>query len=166
MAEALGLTVDWDGAKREAIFTNGTKTIYFPIGSSKARTGDGGTVQMDTAAVIVNDRTFAPIRYLAEYFGFDVGWDGASRTVMITGASTNGFTDDELCEMAQIYYARKNGQTPPYVKAYPKDDGTVMIQIYEVTSNHIATWEWYTVDRVTGKGTSTLSGDIDLTEVL
>ena len=41
--------------------------------SNSARTSDGGAVQMDTAAVIVNDRTYAPIRYLAEYFGYEVG---------------------------------------------------------------------------------------------
>ena len=83
VAEALGLTVSWDGAKREAIFTDGTKTLYFPIGSSIARTSSGETIQMDTAAVIKNDRTYAPIRYLAEYFGFGVDWDGESKTVLI-----------------------------------------------------------------------------------
>jgi hypothetical protein len=83
VAEALGLTVNWDGAAREAIFTDGAKTLYFPIGSSAARSGDGGTVQMDTAAVIVNDRTYAPIRYLAEFFGRTVDWDGDTRTVII-----------------------------------------------------------------------------------
>ncbi len=83
VAEALGLTVSWDRANREAVFTDGAKTLIFPIGSSTARTGDGGTVQMDTAAVIVSDRTFAPVRYLAEYFGFTVGWDGAAKTVLI-----------------------------------------------------------------------------------
>ena len=110
VAEALGLTVEWDGAKREAIFTDGTKTIYFPIGSSTARTGDGGTVQMDTAAVIVNDRTYAPIRYLAEYFGFTIGWDGTSRTVMIQGTprpSAQAGMDSAtitLTTMNQTYY--------------------------------------------------------------
>ena len=83
VAEALGLTVSWDGAVREASFTDGNKTIFFPIGSSAARAEDGSAIQMDTAAVIVNDRTFAPIRYLAEYFGFTVGWDGATKTVVI-----------------------------------------------------------------------------------
>ena len=83
VAEALGLTVNWDGAAREASFTNGSKTIIFPIGSSAARAEDGSAIQMDTAAVIVNDRTFAPIRYLAEHFGFTVSWDGATKTVVI-----------------------------------------------------------------------------------
>lgn len=83
VADAMGLNVNWDGSAREATFTNGNKTIYFPIDSNTARTSNGGIVQMDTAAVIVNDRTYAPIRYLAEYFGYEVGWDAATRTVTI-----------------------------------------------------------------------------------
>lgn len=87
VGEALGLTVDWNGAAREAIFTDGTKTIYFPIDSKFYKTQNGGTVAMDTAAVIVSSRTYAPVRYLAEYFGYTVGWDGATRTVGITGGT-------------------------------------------------------------------------------
>ena len=87
VGEALGLTVDWNGAAREAIFTDGTKTIYFPIDSKFYKMQNGGTVAMDTAAVIVSSRTYAPVRYLAEYFGYTVGWDGATRTVGITGGT-------------------------------------------------------------------------------
>ena len=83
VADAMGLNVIWSASARVASFTNGRKAIYFPIDSSTARTSDGGAVQMDTAAVIVNSRTYAPIRYLAEYFGYKVGWDGATRTVSI-----------------------------------------------------------------------------------
>ncbi len=83
VGEALGLTVEWLGSRREASFSDGTKTLYFHIDSKVARTGDGRSIVMDTAAVIVNDRTYAPVRYLAEYFGYTVEWDGASRTVII-----------------------------------------------------------------------------------
>lgn len=103
VAEALDLEVDWDPVQREAIFTrtdrypDGTvdMVIRFPIGSSTASydsyfysNGTGitpttGTVEMDTAAVIVNGRTYAPVRYLAEFFGWHVAWDGDSRTVYI-----------------------------------------------------------------------------------
>ena len=83
VAEALGLTVSWDGTKREAAFTDGVKTIYFPIDSSNARTDNSGTIQMDTAAVIVNDRTYAPVRYLAEFFDHTVDWEGTTKTVII-----------------------------------------------------------------------------------
>ena len=30
-----------------------------------------------------NGRTYAPIRYLANYFGYTVDWDAATRTVII-----------------------------------------------------------------------------------
>ena len=73
----------WDGDAREAGFSDGTRTIIFPIDSSTARTGDGEEVPMDTAAVIVNDRTYAPIRYLAQFFGYTVGWIGETLTVTI-----------------------------------------------------------------------------------
>jgi len=90
VADALGLTVGWDAAAREASFSDGAKAIYFPIGSRTARTSGGGAIQMDTAAVIVNSRTYAPIRPLAEFFGYTVGWDGSTRTVALTGGSTGG----------------------------------------------------------------------------
>ena len=83
VAEALGLQVSWNADAREAGFSDGTKTILFPIDSRTAK-GDDGEIEMDTAAVIVHDRTYAPIRYLAEYFSYDVGWDGETRTVLIS----------------------------------------------------------------------------------
>ena len=83
IADALGLTVNWNDATREAEFTDGVKSIYFPLNSTTARTSDGGTVQMNTSAVAVNGRSYAPVRYLAEYYGLNVDWDGATRTVTI-----------------------------------------------------------------------------------
>ena len=83
VGDALGLTIAWDSAAREASFSDGTRTIWFPIGSTAARTSEGQTVEMDTSAVIVNGRTYAPVRYLAQYFGYSVGWDAPTRTVKI-----------------------------------------------------------------------------------
>lgn len=83
VGDALGLTVSWDNSKKEAVFTDGSKTIYFPIGSTTAKTSEGRSITMDTAAVITNNRTYAPVRYLAEYFGYNVSWDNATRTVSI-----------------------------------------------------------------------------------
>lgn len=40
-------------------------------------------VEMDTAAVIVNGRTYAPVRYLAEAFDYGVDWDAESKTVQV-----------------------------------------------------------------------------------
>lgn len=91
VAEALGINVNWDGNNRQAIFNRGTQFIVFRIDNSVALTYnfDGvdqtnyKEVQMDTQAVIVNDRTYAPVRYLAEYFGYSVDWNAETRTVII-----------------------------------------------------------------------------------
>jgi hypothetical protein len=107
VAEAMGLDVDWDPVTREAIFSergyyeDGTEYIFmltFTVGSTVAHWNEyyedadsvwGGIsdIEMDTAAVIRNDRSYAPVRYLAEAFGFDVDWDAPSRTVLITSVA-------------------------------------------------------------------------------
>ena len=83
VGEALNLTVSWDAAARSANFSNGKKSIFFPIDSPCAATSDGQSIPMDTAAVIMYGRTFAPVRYLAEYFGYTVTWDGVHKTVIL-----------------------------------------------------------------------------------
>lgn len=49
---------------------------------------NGMQLTMDAPPVIVNGRTFVPIRLVAETFGADVKWDGTTRTVTITSEST------------------------------------------------------------------------------
>ena len=104
VAETMGLDVTWDPAAREAIFSTFYEdetgsmhaSLHFPINSRAAygvatvtdkETGETwtetDTLEMDTAAVIVDNRTYAPVRYLAEAFGYNVDWDAATRTVLI-----------------------------------------------------------------------------------
>jgi hypothetical protein len=55
-----------------------------PVTGQITETVSGGLVQrMDTAAIIRNNRTYAPIRYLAETFNYDVLWDESSKTVRL-----------------------------------------------------------------------------------
>lgn len=39
--------------------------------------------KMDTTAVIKDGRTYAPVRYMVQSFGYDVGWDKTTKTVTI-----------------------------------------------------------------------------------
>jgi hypothetical protein len=39
---------------------------------------------MDTAAVITGDRTFVPVRFIAEALGLTVEWNGTTRTVVLS----------------------------------------------------------------------------------
>ena len=82
IAESLGATVEWNDAEKEATFILGHKTLVFCIGRSYYEI-NGVKFQMDTAATIINDRTFVPVRYLAEAFDCSVSWDGKSKIVLI-----------------------------------------------------------------------------------
>ena len=83
VGETLGLYVEWDSETGETSFSDGTKTICFPVGSKTARSDNGSTIEMDTTAAIFNDQPYVPVRYLAEFFGRSVSWDLDNRMVTI-----------------------------------------------------------------------------------
>ena len=83
IADALGLTSAWDGVAGIASYTDGSRTLYFPVGSNCAYADNGEVIHMDTQADIRDGAAFTPIRCLAEYFGYDVSWYGGTMTVYI-----------------------------------------------------------------------------------
>lgn len=80
--EAFRGQVYWDGSLHKVAMDCRGKYIEFLIGSSKA-TVDGKTVYFDSAPFIYQDRTYIPIRFLAENLGAVVGWDSQKRQVNI-----------------------------------------------------------------------------------
>ena len=90
IANALGLTVAWNAEAQQAGFGDGETTVVFQL-NSKAYgvfVGDDFTeVKMDTAAISEGGRTYAPAKYLAQAFGYNVGWDQATQTVKITSGN-------------------------------------------------------------------------------
>ena len=81
--EALGASVDWNGAAQTVTATNGDTVVRLTIGSATA-TVNGVSVTIDQPGVVVNGRTLVPLRFVAESFGVSVNWNGATRTVTIT----------------------------------------------------------------------------------
>ena len=85
VSENLGSDVSWDGVKRqvtiEDILTG--KKIVLIIGSKEALI-DGKMVMMQTEAVITNNSTYVPVRFVSESLGAVVGWNADTRTVTVT----------------------------------------------------------------------------------
>lgn len=74
IAEAFNAVVGWDEAAQQvSIEKDGTK-ILMTIGSS-SYTVDGAAKEMDTAAVIENERTLVPLRAISESLGLEVYWN-------------------------------------------------------------------------------------------
>jgi hypothetical protein len=83
VTEDLGATVEWNAEDREVYITKDKANILIRIGQEKILV-NGVTKTMDTKAIIRYDRTYVPIRYVAEGLGATVGWDAGTRTVIIT----------------------------------------------------------------------------------
>lgn len=92
MAEQLGYNVLWDSEARKVTLTKADKSIILTIDSNTAIV-NGSEVKMDTAAKIKSDRTFVPIRFISENFGYNVSWNNSSRTVAISDSGNVNITN-------------------------------------------------------------------------
>lgn len=82
--EAMGGTVGWDNASRVVSLTKDGKTLYLGIDNALSWDSKGRYYTLDSAPVILNNRTMLPIRFVVEYFGGSVSWNDATRSVIIT----------------------------------------------------------------------------------
>lgn len=48
---------------------------------------EADVINMDTAAVMKDGRTYAPVKYLAEFYGYTVTWDQKTSTVVLTSSA-------------------------------------------------------------------------------
>lgn len=81
--EAMGGTVGWDNASRVVTLTKDGKTLYLGINNAMSWDSQGKYYTLDAAPIILNGRTMLPIRFVVEYFGGTVAWNGTTQTVTI-----------------------------------------------------------------------------------
>jgi len=84
VAENLGATVGWDAATQTVSIKSAAATIEIKIGYSFA-TVNGKTITLDSPAYIdpSNNRTYLPVRAVAENLGAEVSWDDATKTATL-----------------------------------------------------------------------------------
>ena len=83
VAENLGAVVKWDNDTRTVTITKDDITIIITIDSQTALV-NGAAIVLDSPAFIENDRTYTPLRFIAEKLGADVKWNGETQEVTIT----------------------------------------------------------------------------------
>lgn len=89
VAENLGATVEWNGETRQVTIAGkhlvtGEEVVIVITIDADVATVNGEEVKLDSAAFIENDRTYTPVRFIAEDLGADVEWVGAENKVVIT----------------------------------------------------------------------------------
>lgn len=90
IGEALGVDFEWDGETKTVTFSQGDVSAALVIGETTltvTAAGVSAEVELDSPAVIVNERTLVPVRFISENFGAEVDWDSDTKTVTITPAA-------------------------------------------------------------------------------
>lgn len=82
ISEQLGYEVKWNDETRVVNILDKNKTIKLKIDSKDIKV-NGKDLKMDVAPVIKRDRTFVPLRFVAEHMGLKVDWDATSYTVIL-----------------------------------------------------------------------------------
>lgn len=72
--EKIGAKVDWNGKDKTVTVTKDNDKIILTVGANKALV-NGKEVKLDSPATIINDKTYIPVRFVSEAFGYKVKYD-------------------------------------------------------------------------------------------
>ena len=97
--EELHCSVDYTDIDGKQIITakNDSNTISLEIGSNEMTVNDE-KVSLDTAPVIIDDRTLVPLRAVSEALDCNVDWNGDTKTVAIAPHKYNEYYTQKLME--------------------------------------------------------------------
>ncbi|UMV45097.1 polysaccharide deacetylase family protein [Paenibacillus macerans] len=85
MAESLSFYVKWEGSgtQKTLILSKGDVNVELKIGDNSAVV-NGMPISMDTSAMLLQGRTYVPLRFLSELAGMDITWSSADDTVTLS----------------------------------------------------------------------------------
>ena len=84
VAEEFGAKVNWIGGENGEInLTYGDREIVLWIGADYA-ISNGTTYYLDSAPMLVNGKTYLPIRFIADEFGWNLIWNENEKTVTLS----------------------------------------------------------------------------------
>lgn len=116
VAEALGAIVGWEPDTLSVPIEKAGKHIHLTIGASTAVV-DGNEVAFDTKAVMHNERTFVPLRFVSEILGVRVEWDGDISTVFLFTTDTQSGKTDSWGRLVRTTDLPDNAADYPYILA-------------------------------------------------
>jgi hypothetical protein len=92
--EALGASIEWDGATRTVTAAKDHLTVVLTVGKPTAIVG-GQEVALAVPARIVDGRTMVPLRFVAEALGAKVDWENSTRTAIILAKPAAGDSSNQ-----------------------------------------------------------------------
>ncbi len=134
--EELGGAVAWDEETQTVVLAMDKNVILLTIDSPTAYLNEE-IVMLDTPPVVMNGRTMLPIRFIAENFGIEVGWDESTSTVTLTKEgreaeqqSGQAISDEE--ERTLVVYFSRSGNTQTLAETIHQTTGGDLVRITPV----------------------------------
>lgn len=118
IAEALGADVAWNAGTNAVTLDRAGVSVYMTIGKTTAMV-NGEPMEMDVAPYAENNRTYVPARYVSEFFGQKVDWDGEGRRVVITEDKAGREAEDRILPMGALLGFLEGGD-PTRFGFYPR----------------------------------------------
>lgn len=85
--ESIGCEIDWNQQTQTVRSSKGSISVEIPVGKKEIQVNHS-PVKIDMAAVLINGRTYLPLRAVLEAYGYTVGWDDKARTVTASAGNS------------------------------------------------------------------------------
>ena len=131
--EAIDAKVSWDGVNKRVTIINKDDVFKFTINSDMAYINNK-KFQLDTSAKLISDRTFIPLRFLAENSGLKVEWKDSERSVYLYGKKEEevdteyNYITDADAESSSVIFTFKNEKIT-YKKSVLEDPVRLVLDI-------------------------------------
>ena len=128
--ESINAEIGWDEITRTAIGTKDNTRIELPIGQSYGVV-NGITTNLDVPATIINGRTMVPLRFVTENMGFEVLWNGETRTIYLSDNGTPVVINDpSVLDKEFTFYDLGIGSSESDLKSKLGDPQRIDTSIY------------------------------------
>lgn len=108
VSEEIGATVLWDGESRTVSVNKGNRSMLLKIDSRLVRYNNGEIYNLsDVAPIIINERTYVPLRLVSNALGIGIKWEETTRTVYVDSNKTSSI--ESVFDIKIISF--KNGDT-------------------------------------------------------
>ncbi len=121
ITEHLGGTASWDADTKTAIIELDGKKVELPVNKKYANI-DGTQVELDSSAKLISNRTFVPLRFICETFGYDVSWDVNTDTVVLNKKDDNVYTGGSK------YFDEESGLYKMFGNATNIENNTILVE--------------------------------------
>ena len=132
--EEFGGNVNWNSDTKKVTLTHNENEIVLTINSIQASINDA-VQNLDTAPVIINNKTMLPIRFIAESFGFDVEWNENNKTITITNSDEIENIQKKNTENTTEMATESVTESADVQDEEPENDSNILIAYFSATNN-------------------------------